>query len=49
MLEEFKNDLKSEKLKNLMLYTYEQAILLEWWELQDYKWFINRVNNFIES
>jgi hypothetical protein len=29
MLEEFKNDLKSEKLKNLMLYTYEQAILLE--------------------
>jgi hypothetical protein len=29
MLEEFKKDLKSEKLKNLMLYTYEQAILLE--------------------
>ncbi|MFA5916684.1 MAG: molecular chaperone HtpG [Candidatus Gracilibacteria bacterium] len=49
MLEEFKNDLKSEKLKNLMLYTYEQAILLEGGELQDYKGFINRVNNFIES
>jgi hypothetical protein len=29
MQEEFKKDLKSEKLKNLMLYTYEQAILLE--------------------
>ncbi len=49
MLEEFKNDLKSEKLKDLILYTYEQAIILEWWELEDYKWFINRVNNFIEK
>lgn len=29
MKEEFSRDLKSEKLKNLMLYAYEQAILLE--------------------
>jgi hypothetical protein len=29
MLEEFKKDLKSEKLKDIMLYSYEQAILLE--------------------
>lgn len=49
MLEEFKNDLKSEKLKDLIIYTYEQAIILEWWELDDYKSFINRVNNFIEK
>jgi len=29
MLEEFKKDPKSEKLKDMMLYVYEQAILLE--------------------
>lgn len=29
MKAEFSKDLKSEKLKNLMLYAYEQAILLE--------------------
>lgn len=49
MQEEFNNDLKSEKLRDLILYTYEQAIILEWWELEDYKWFINRVNKFIEN
>lgn len=48
MFEEFKKDLKSEKLKNMILYVYEQAILLEWWELEDYRWFINRVNTFIK-
>lgn len=47
MEDEFKNDAKSEKLKDLILYTYEQAILLEWWELQNYKAFINRMNKFI--
>jgi len=49
MLNEFKKDLKSEKLKDMILYVYEQAIILEWWELDDYKAFINRVNNFIEN
>jgi molecular chaperone HtpG len=29
MLQEFKNDLKSEKLKDLIIFSYEQAILLE--------------------
>lgn len=48
MFEEFKKDIKSEKLKNMMLYIYEQALLLEWWELEDYRWFINRVNTFIQ-
>lgn len=48
MLEEFKKDLKSEKLQDMMKYIYEQAILLEWWELEDYRWFINRVNKFIK-
>lgn len=48
MLEEFKKDVKSEKLQNMMKYIYEQAILLEWWELEDYRWFINRINKFIK-
>lgn len=46
MIEEFKKDVKSEKLKDMILYVYEQSILLEWWELKDYKTFINRVNKF---
>ncbi len=46
MIEEFKKDVKSEKLKDMILYVYEQSILLEWWELKDYKSFINRVNKF---
>lgn len=29
MSEEFKKDVKSEKLKDMMMYAYEQAILLE--------------------
>lgn len=29
MKDEFARDMKSEKLKNMMLYAYEQAILLE--------------------
>lgn len=48
MFDEFKKDLKSEKLKDMIQYVYEQAILLEWWELEDYRWFINRVNKFIK-
>ncbi|MDD3302666.1 MAG: molecular chaperone HtpG [Candidatus Gracilibacteria bacterium] len=49
MQDEFNTDIKSEKLKDLILYTYEQAILLEGGELEDYKGFINRVNKFIEK
>lgn len=48
MLEEFKKDLKSEKLKDMMIYAYEQAILLEGGELEDYRGFISRVNKFIQ-
>jgi len=49
MMEEFKKDIKSEKLKDMILYTYEQSLLLEWWELEDYKWFINRINKFVSN
>lgn len=48
MFDEFKKDLKSEKLRDMIQYVYEQAILLEWWELEDYRWFINRINKFIK-
>lgn len=48
MFEEFKTNIKSEKLKDMILYVYEQAILLEWGELEDYKGFINRINKFIK-
>jgi len=48
MLSEFNKDMKSEKLKDMIMYTYEQAVLLEWWELSDVKWFINRINKFIK-
>ena len=48
MFDEFKKDIKSQKLKDMIQYVYEQAILLEWWELEDYRWFINRVNKFIK-
>lgn len=48
MFDEFKKDLKSQKLKDMIQYVYEQAILLEWWELEDYRWFINRINKFIK-
>jgi molecular chaperone HtpG len=46
--EEFRKDKTSQKLHNMILYVYEQAILLEWWELEDYRWFINRLNTFIK-
>lgn len=48
MLEEFKKDLKSEKLKDLIIFSYEQAILLEGWELSNMKEFLWRVSKFIK-
>jgi molecular chaperone HtpG len=48
MLEEFKKDLKWEKLKDLILFSYEQAVLLEGWELSNMKEFLWRVSKFIK-
>ncbi|MGE4444328.1 MAG: molecular chaperone HtpG [Candidatus Altimarinota bacterium] len=48
MFDEFKKDIKSQKLKDMIQYVYEQAILLEGGELEDYRGFINRVNKFIK-
>lgn len=47
MKSEFDRDLKSEKLKDMILYAYEQAILLEWGELENVAEFIKRVNTFV--
>lgn len=49
MKKEFDADLKSEKLKDMILYTYDQAILLEWGELENIADFVKRVNTFIEK
>ncbi len=45
---EFKENKKSKKLKDLIMYSYEQAILAEWWELDNMQQFIKRVNKFIK-
>ena len=44
MKTEFELDLKSEKLQDVIKYAYSQAILLEWWELQNPAEFIALTN-----
>lgn len=46
MRREFTNDIKSKKLSEMMWYAYNQAVLLEWWELEDMAWFIQLLNKF---
>jgi len=46
MQEEFKKDLKSEKLSDLMKYAYNQAVLLEWGELENISEFVELTNKF---
>lgn len=33
---------------DFMSYVYDQAVLLEWWELEDMAWFVKRVNAMIK-
>jgi molecular chaperone HtpG len=49
MKQTFATDLKSEDLKNMMWYAYEQAVLLEGGELEDIGGFIKRVNTFLKK
>ncbi len=49
MKKEFKNDIKSKKLKDLMNYAYNQAILLEWGELENISEFIALTNKFAKG
>ena len=46
---EFDKDIKSEKLKDIVKYAYNQAILLEWWELENPLEFIKLTNKFAKS
>lgn len=48
MKNEFDSDIKSEKLKDIINYTYMQAILLEWWELEKPAEFIRLTNKFAD-
>ena len=46
MKKEFDNDLKSKKLADMIKYVYYEAVLLEWWEIENIKEFINLTNKF---
>ncbi len=43
---EFGKDLKSEKLSEMMGYAYNQAVLLEWGEIEDMAGFVQLLNKF---
>lgn len=49
MKEEFNADIKSEKLTDTMKYAYNQAILLEWGELENPAEFIELTNKFASN
>ncbi len=46
MKEEFSKDLKSQKLSEMMNYAYNQAVLLEWGEVENMPEFITTLNKF---
>jgi HSP90 family molecular chaperone len=46
MKSEFDSNIKSEKLKDIIKYTYNQAVLLEWWELENPAEFVAMTNKF---
>lgn len=47
MLELYNSDKGSDQLKNLILYSYEQAILLQWGSLENMNAFVKRVNGLL--
>jgi HSP90 family molecular chaperone len=49
MKKEFKNDVKSKKLKDLIKYVYNQAVLLEWGELENISEFVALTNKFAKG
>lgn len=46
MKKEFEKDIKSKRLEDAIKYAYSQAILLEWWELENIWEFIELTNKF---
>ncbi len=49
MKTEFDNNIKSEKLADIINYAYMQAILLEWWELEKPAEFVELTNKFAKG
>jgi HSP90 family molecular chaperone len=49
MKKEFKTDVKSKSLKDLIQYSYYQAILLEWGELENVKEFVELTQKFAKK
>jgi len=49
MKNEFDNDVKSKKLNDTIKYAYYQAILLEWWEIENISEFVELTNKFANS
>ncbi len=46
MQKEFKKDVKSEKLQDMIKYAYYQAVLIEWWEVENILDFVKLTNKF---
>ena len=46
MKTEFEKDVKSDKLADVIKYSYYQAVLIEWWELENMGEFIALTNKF---
>lgn len=49
MKKEFDSDVKSTKLNDTIKYAYYQAILLEWWEIENISEFVELTNKFAGS
>lgn len=49
MKKEFDSDVKSTKLNDTIKYAYYQAILLEWWEIENIAEFVELTNKFASS
>jgi hypothetical protein len=49
MKKEFEKNIKSEKLKDLIKYAYLESLVLEWWELENPKEFVDLTNKFASS
>lgn len=49
MKKEFDSDVKSTKLNDTIKYAYYQAILLEWWEIENIAEFVELTNKFANS
>lgn len=49
ILEEYKKSPENKKLNDLALYIYEQSLIRQGGEIEDLKWFVDRMNKFAEK